>query len=69
MKGHARHILILSFNFINMSRTILLGHGSGGKLTADLIKKSFIKYFDNQVLKAMTDSAIINIDNNNNLII
>ena len=46
-----------------MSRTILLGHGSGGKLTADLIKKSFIKYFDNQVLKAMTDSAIINIDN------
>jgi len=45
-----------------MSNTILLGHGSGGKLTSDLIKKSFIKYFDNPVLKAMTDSAVININ-------
>ncbi len=45
-----------------MSKTILLGHGSGGKLTSDLIKKSFIEYFDNQTLKAMTDSAIVNID-------
>ncbi len=45
-----------------MSRTILLGHGSGGKLTGDLIKKSFIEYFDNPVLKAMTDSAVINIE-------
>ena len=45
-----------------MSNTILLGHGSGGKLTSDLIKKSFIEYFDNPVLKAMTDSAVININ-------
>jgi hydrogenase expression/formation protein HypE len=45
-----------------MSNTILLGHGSGGKLTSDLIKKSFIEYFDNPVLNAMTDSAIININ-------
>jgi hydrogenase expression/formation protein HypE len=45
-----------------MSKTILLGHGSGGKLTGDLIKKSFIEYFDNPVLKAMTDSAVININ-------
>ena len=45
-----------------MSKTILLGHGSGGKLTSDLIKKSFIKYFDNPVLNVMTDSAIININ-------
>jgi hydrogenase expression/formation protein HypE len=44
-----------------MSKTILLGHGSGGKLTSDLIKKLFIEYFDNPVLKAMTDSAVINI--------
>jgi hydrogenase expression/formation protein HypE len=45
-----------------MSKTILLGHGSGGKLTSDLIKKSFIEYFDNPVLNAMTDSAVININ-------
>lgn len=45
-----------------MSKTILLGHGSGGKLSSDLIKKSFIKYFDNPVLNVMTDSAIIDIN-------
>jgi hydrogenase expression/formation protein HypE len=45
-----------------MSNTILLGHGSGGKLSSDLIKKSFIEYFDNPVLNAMTDSAVININ-------
>jgi hydrogenase expression/formation protein HypE len=45
-----------------MSKTILLGHGSGGKLTSDLIKKFFIENFSNPVLNAMTDSAVININ-------
>jgi len=44
-----------------MSKTILLGHGSGGKLTGDLIKNPFLKYFDNPVLNALTDSATIKI--------
>jgi hydrogenase expression/formation protein HypE len=44
-----------------MSKTILLGHGSGGKLTSDLIKNTFLKYFDNPVLNALTDSATIKI--------
>ena len=44
-----------------MSKTILLGHGSGGKLTGDLIKNTFLKYFDNPVLAALTDSATIKI--------
>jgi len=44
-----------------MSKTILLGHGSGGKLTSDLIKNTFLKYFDNPVLGALTDSAIIKV--------
>jgi len=44
-----------------MSKTILLGHGSGGKLTGNLIKKTFIRYFSNPVLEALTDSAIINV--------
>ncbi len=45
-----------------MSKTILLGHGSGGKLTSDLIKNTFIKYFKNPVLDALSDSAILDID-------
>ncbi len=46
-----------------MGKTILLGHGSGGKLTSDLIKKIFVRYFSNPVLEALTDSAIVNVDN------
>ena len=38
---------------------ILLGHGSGGKLTRDLIEKLFIKYFDNSFLQAQGDSSVL----------
>ena len=44
-----------------MSKTILLGHGSGGKLTGDLIKNTFLKHFNNPVLSALTDSATIKV--------
>ena len=43
---------------------ILLNHGSGGKMTHDLIGKLFVKYFDNPILKAQTDSAILHLDSN-----
>jgi hydrogenase expression/formation protein HypE len=39
--------------------TILLGHGSGGKLSHDLIDSIFLKYFDNDYLRQQTDSAIL----------
>lgn len=39
--------------------TILLGHGSGGKLSHDLIESIFVKYFDNDLLRQQTDSAIL----------
>lgn len=42
-----------------MEQKILLGHGSGGKLTHDLIDKLFIKYFSNEALIPQTDSAIL----------
>lgn len=42
-----------------MSKTILLGHGSGGKLSHDLIKNLFVKYFANDILQDQTDSAIL----------
>jgi len=43
---------------------ILLNHGSGGKMTHELISSLFVKYFDNEILQNQTDSAIINIDSN-----
>jgi hydrogenase expression/formation protein HypE len=33
-----------------MSEIITLAHGSGGKLTHDLINKLFIKHFSNEIL-------------------
>jgi len=45
-----------------MSKTnerILLGHGSGGKITHNLIRGLFMKYFSNPVLNMQTDSAIL----------
>jgi len=43
----------------NQFDTILLGHGSGGKLTHDLIDRLFAKYFDNPVLRQQSDSALL----------
>ena len=47
-----------------MEKNILLEHGSGGKLSLNLIKDLFIKYFDNPVLNQQTDSALLNINSN-----
>ncbi|PIU29333.1 MAG: hydrogenase expression/formation protein HypE [Candidatus Hydromicrobium americanum] len=40
---------------------ISLAHGSGGKLTHNLIKELFLTNFLNPLLKPLTDSAIINL--------
>ncbi|MBV9125602.1 MAG: hydrogenase expression/formation protein HypE [Planctomycetes bacterium] len=40
---------------------ILLGHGSGGRLTADLIQRLFLPGFDNEVLAALEDQAIVSL--------
>jgi hydrogenase expression/formation protein HypE len=42
--------------------TILLNHGAGGKITHELIRNLFVKYFHNEILEEQTDSAILNID-------
>jgi hydrogenase expression/formation protein HypE len=42
---------------------IQLGHGSGGKQTNELIRKFFVKNFDNQILNQMTDSAVLEVEN------
>ncbi|HYC62470.1 MAG TPA: hydrogenase expression/formation protein HypE [Thermoanaerobaculia bacterium] len=40
---------------------IVLGHGSGGKLTAELIEKLFIPAFRNPYLDALDDQAVLSI--------
>jgi len=41
---------------------ILLGHGSGGKLTAQLIETLFLPAFRNAPLEALDDAAILPVD-------
>ena len=43
-------------------KSILLDHGSGGKLTHSLIEQLFVKHFQNNTLSALTDAALLNID-------
>ena len=45
-----------------MDKTILLDHGSGGKLTHKLIEDIFVEYFANVTLKALTDSALLHVE-------
>jgi hydrogenase expression/formation protein HypE len=45
---------------------ILLGHGSGGALTAELIKTIFVSGFDNPVLSALEDQATLRLDGEEN---
>jgi len=50
-----------------MNKKILLGHGSGGKLSHELITSLFVKHFDNSILQKQSDSAILNTSKNNKL--
>jgi hydrogenase expression/formation protein HypE len=38
---------------------ILMAHGSGGKLSHDLVEKLFVRYFDNPTLLQLEDSAVV----------
>jgi hydrogenase expression/formation protein HypE len=40
---------------------VLLGHGSGGRLTADLIEKLFVPAFGNDILTALEDQATLSL--------
>jgi hydrogenase expression/formation protein HypE len=43
-------------------KNIVLGHGSGGKLTAELISKVFLPAFANPILDKLDDQAVIDIN-------
>src|SRR5438874_2234712 len=42
--------------------TILLGHGSGGRLSADLLRDIFLPAFQNAELSRLNDQAVVSID-------
>ena len=40
---------------------IVLGHGSGGKMSQDLIEKTFLPPLDNPILRAANDAGVAEI--------
>lgn len=46
---------------VHAKDTILLGHGSGGKLSADLVREIFLPAFRNSALAKLDDQAIVQI--------
>jgi hydrogenase expression/formation protein HypE len=46
---------------ITSRKTIVLGHGSGGRLTAQLVHDLFLPAFDNEFLRKLDDQAVLNL--------
>jgi hydrogenase expression/formation protein HypE len=46
-------------NTLDNQNRILLGHGSGGKLSHNLLSELFLKYFKNKELAKLNDAAIV----------
>ena len=46
--------------------TIVLGHGSGGKMMADLIQHLFAPQFNNELLAQMGDSTVLHLPGEEN---
>ena len=46
---------------LNTYEHVLLGHGSGGKLTADLIQQVFLPELGNDVLSRLEDQATVHL--------
>lgn len=42
---------------------VVLGHGSGGKLSAQLFRERFLPHFDNPVLRQQGDAAVLSVGN------
>ncbi len=50
---------------MSKQKNILLGHGSGGRLSHQLIQDVFVKHFNNPFLRKQGDSAILEMDSSN----
>ena len=47
---------------LRINDTVLLGHGSGGTLSADLIRDVFLASFQNPILDRLEDQAIVSVN-------
>ena len=47
---------------VTQHKTIVLGHGSGGRLTAQLVRDLFLPAFDNPALRKLDDQAVLSLD-------
>ena len=54
--------LVLSDSASHAKDTVLLGHGSGGTLSAELIREVFLPAFQNPVLERLDDQAIVTVN-------
>lgn len=43
-------------------KNVEIGHGSGGKMTRDLIEQIFLKYLSNDELSPLNDAALLNVN-------
>jgi len=41
--------------------TVVMGHGSGGRLTAQLVRELFLPAFDNPLLRKLDDQAVVDV--------
>jgi hydrogenase expression/formation protein HypE len=63
MTDHAKNWAGLSCPVpLATKETVLLGHGSGGKLTAELVRDVFLRAFNNPVLARLDDQAIVQVN-------
>jgi len=46
---------------VSRHKTIVLGHGSGGRLTAQLVRDVFLPAFDNPALRKLDDQAVLEV--------
>jgi hydrogenase expression/formation protein HypE len=46
---------------ITRHKNIVMGHGSGGRLTAQLVRELFLPAFDNPVLRRLDDQAVLEV--------
>jgi hydrogenase expression/formation protein HypE len=46
---------------LGATQTILLGHGSGGRMTAELLKQYFLPAFSNPTLDVLNDQAVLDV--------
>lgn len=46
---------------VTQFKTIVLGHGSGGRLTAQLVRDMFLPAFDNPALRKLDDQAVLDV--------